>query len=77
MGLDPDFLRRPIAHRGLHGPGVPENSMAAFRAAIAAGYGIECDIQRAADGTALAVQENMPALQASLQQHDLDIVSVH
>lgn len=58
MGLDPDFLRRPIAHRGLHGPGVPENSMAAFRAAIAAGYGIECDIQRAADGTALVFHDD-------------------
>lgn len=34
-------------------------------------------VLHAADGTALAVQENMPALQASLQQHDLDIVSVH
>ncbi|MDP2205167.1 MAG: DUF1150 domain-containing protein [Alphaproteobacteria bacterium] len=34
-------------------------------------------VLHAADGTALAVQENMPALQASLQHHDLDIVSVH
>ncbi|WP_449044422.1 glycerophosphodiester phosphodiesterase family protein [Paracoccus versutus] len=58
MGLDPNFLRLPIAHRGLHGPGVPENSMAAFRAAIAAGYGIECDIQRAADGTALVFHDD-------------------
>ncbi len=38
-----------FAHRGLHGPGVPENSPAAFAAAIAAGYGIECDIQRSSD----------------------------
>jgi len=50
MALHPDFLHLPIAHRGLHSAGVPENSMAAFRAAIAAGYGIECDIQAAADG---------------------------
>lgn len=34
-------------------------------------------VLHAADGTALAVQENMPALQVSLQHHDLDIVSVH
>ncbi len=34
-------------------------------------------VLHAADGTALAVQENMPALQASMQHHDLDIVSVH
>lgn len=37
------------AHRGLHGPGVPENSLAAAEGAIAAGLGIECDIQRSAD----------------------------
>ena len=29
------------AHRGLHKPGVPENSLAAFAGAIAAGYGVE------------------------------------
>lgn len=44
------FLERPIAHRGLHGPGVPENSLAAIRAAVEAGYGIEIDIQHAAGG---------------------------
>ena len=27
------------AHRGLHGPGAPENSLAAFRRAAEAGYG--------------------------------------
>lgn len=48
--LHPDFLRLPVAHRGLHGPGVPENSMAAIRAAVAAGYAIEFDIQPAAGG---------------------------
>src|SRR5690606_13589867 len=58
MSLHPDFLNMPIAHRGLHGPGMPENSMAAFRAAIAAGYGIECDIQRTADGTALVFHDD-------------------
>ena len=39
----------PYAHRGLHGPGVPENSLAAAEAAIARGIGIECDIQRSRD----------------------------
>ena len=28
------------AHRGLHGPGVPENSLAAFRRAAEAGVGV-------------------------------------
>lgn len=57
MGLHPDFLRLPIAHRGLHRSGLPENSMAAFRAAIAHGYGIECDIQRAMDGTPMVFHD--------------------
>lgn len=49
--LPPDFLRAPIAHRGLHDldAGIPENSIAAFRAAIDAGYGIELDVQLTAD----------------------------
>lgn len=55
--LHPGFLRRPIAHRGLHGAGVPENSMAAFRAAIQAGYGIELDIQHAACGTPIVFHD--------------------
>lgn len=38
-----------FAHRGLHGPGVPENSLEAARGAIAQGFGIECDIQRSLD----------------------------
>lgn len=37
------------AHRGLHGPDVPENSLAAAERAIARGMGIECDIQRSRD----------------------------
>lgn len=37
------------AHRGLHGEGVPENSLGAARRAIERGMGIECDIQRSAD----------------------------
>ena len=37
------------AHRGLHGAGRVENSPSAFRAALAAGLGIECDIQRSRD----------------------------
>ena len=38
------------AHRGLHGEGVPENSMKAFRLALEAGYGIELDIHLMRDG---------------------------
>mgnify|MGYP000875205489 CR=1 FL=1 len=38
------------AHRGLHGPGVPENSMAAFRRAKERGLGVELDVQMTKDG---------------------------
>lgn len=38
------------AHRGLHGPGVPENSQAAFERALARGLGVELDVQRSGDG---------------------------
>lgn len=41
---------KPIAHRGLHGAAGPENSLAAFEAAIAAGYPIELDVRLNADG---------------------------
>lgn len=39
------------AHRGLHGSGIPENSMAAFRAALEKGYGIELDVHLCRDGS--------------------------
>ena len=48
------MLVRPIAHRGLHGcggPGPLENTIAAALAAAEAGYGVECDVQVARDGT--------------------------
>lgn len=46
---------RPIAHRGLHdaAAGKIENTPSAFRAAIDAGFGIECDLQISADGEAM------------------------
>lgn len=48
-GLEP-LKGWAYAHRGLHGPGIPENSMAAFRAALENGYGIEFDVHLLADG---------------------------
>ena len=45
------------AHRGLHGPGVPENSPAAIAAAMARGMGIECDVQRSSDGVAMVFHD--------------------
>lgn len=60
MTLLPDaFLARPIAHRALHDvtDGRPENSRAAIRAAIDAGYGIEMDLQLSSDGQAMVFHD--------------------
>jgi glycerophosphoryl diester phosphodiesterase len=43
------LLDTPIAHRGYHSPGIPENSMAAFREAVRNGYSIELDIHKTKD----------------------------
>ncbi len=42
--------RIPIAHRGLHDANKPENSLAAFSAAVKAGYAIEFDLHLLSDG---------------------------
>jgi glycerophosphoryl diester phosphodiesterase len=54
----PDWLTVwEFAHRGLHGPGVPENSLVAAEGAIARGIGIECDVQMSADGVPLVFHD--------------------
>ena len=57
--LPPAFLRQPIAHRALHDvtQGRPENSRAAIRAAIAAGYAIEIDLQLSRDGVPMVFHD--------------------
>ena len=47
------------AHRGLHKAGVPENSMAAFRAALESGYGIELDIHLLKDGNLAVMHDSL------------------
>jgi glycerophosphoryl diester phosphodiesterase len=53
------FLRHPLAHRALHdrAAGRPENSRAAIRAALDAGYGIEIDVQPSADGVPMVFHD--------------------
>lgn len=38
------------AHRGLHGEGIPENSIPAFSAAASGGFGVELDVRLSSDG---------------------------
>jgi glycerophosphoryl diester phosphodiesterase len=82
--FDRGAFLRPIAHRGLHSRrrGLIENSAPAFLAAIKQGYGIECDLQAAKDGTPMVfhdekldrllstrgrLSERMPATLAALR----------
>jgi glycerophosphoryl diester phosphodiesterase len=53
-GLD-WLVQRPVAHRGLHDApsGVLENTPSAVKAAVAANYAIEVDLQISADGEAM------------------------
>jgi glycerophosphoryl diester phosphodiesterase len=53
------LMARPIAHRGLHSrsKGVIENSHAAFAAAVAGNFGIECDVQITRDGEAVVFHD--------------------
>ena len=54
------FAGRNYAHRGLHSrdKSVPENSLAAFRLAAEAGYGIELDIQLSKDGEVVVFHDD-------------------
>ena len=53
------FCELPITHRAFHDldAGRPENSRAAIRAAMDAGYGIEIDLQLSADGQAMVFHD--------------------
>jgi glycerophosphoryl diester phosphodiesterase len=53
------IVAKPIAHRGLHdrAAGVIENTLTAADAAIARGFGIECDVQLTRDGEAVVFHD--------------------
>ena len=53
---------RPIAHRGLHDAARPENSLAAFEAAVDAGLPLELDVHPSVDAEAVVFHD------ASLQR---------
>ncbi len=63
------------AHRGLHGGGLPENSLAAFALAAEKGYGIELDIQLSKDGEVMVFHdytlERMTGREGKLAEMDL------
>lgn len=57
MMLPLGFFERPFAHRALHGPGAPENSASAIKAAVAGGWGIEIDVQLSSDDRAMVFHD--------------------
>jgi glycerophosphoryl diester phosphodiesterase len=56
-----DWLKQPIAHRGLHdaSKGIMENSASAIQAAIARGFAVEVDLQCAADNKPIVFHDGM------------------
>ena len=59
MNLLAPFINGPIAHRTLHNVklGIPENSWEGLEAAMAAGYGLEIDLQMSSDGVAMVFHD--------------------
>lgn len=53
-----ELERFRYAHRGLHGHGVPENSLAAFRLAAEGGFGAELDVHLTADGQLAVIHDS-------------------
>ncbi len=54
-----DFLKEtPVAHRGLHSDGIPENSVAAFLRAVEKGYAIETDVHLSKDGVPVVFHDD-------------------
>jgi glycerophosphoryl diester phosphodiesterase len=54
----PQLRQWHYAHRGLHGDGIPENSMAAFKLALWKGYGIELDVHLLKDGGLAVIHDS-------------------
>jgi glycerophosphoryl diester phosphodiesterase len=73
-----ELLARPFAHRGLHTDTCPENSLAAFEAAIDGGFGIELDVRLSADGAPVVFHDadlargcGIDARVSALRAHEL------
>lgn len=52
------YRKVKFAHRGLHGDGIAENSLSAFKAAADEGYGIELDVRLSSDGVLVVFHDD-------------------
>jgi glycerophosphoryl diester phosphodiesterase len=52
------LIERPVAHRGLHGNGLVENTLGAVRAAVEGNYAIEVDLLLSADGEVVVFHDD-------------------
>src|SRR4029079_19525304 len=68
---------RPIAHRGYHDlrRGRPENTLAAFDAAIEARYAIECDLHISADGVPVVFHDDTLERLTGISGHVRDLTA--
>lgn len=79
--LPATFLTAPLAHRAYHDRSIgrPENSCGAIKAAIAAGYGIEIDLQLSSDGIAMVFHDEaldrLTARTGLIKHHTAEVLS--
>ena len=59
LKLNENFIKYPIAHRGLHSAEVCENSLEAFRLAAEQGYPIELDVHLTRDGDLAVIHDSL------------------
>ena len=52
------LLKTPIAHRGLHGNGITENTIDAYNSAICKGYNIEIDVRLTCDNELIVFHDD-------------------
>lgn len=56
--LNDNFIKIPVAHRGLHTDKIAENSLLAIKNAVESGYGVEIDVHLLADGKLAVVHDS-------------------
>ena len=68
-----ELSRWSYAHRGLHGDGIPENSLAAFKLAVWKGYGSELDVHLMKDGNLAVIHDSSLKRTTGMDGHIEDL----